>query len=347
MSNNLKSQEVLVSVIVPCYNEIEYVQQFLNDLLQQDFQSGDYEIIISDGMSDDGSRELLQSITANVSKIKLIDNVKRHVSHGLNLAIKQAMGDIIIRMDMHTTYANNYIQACVETLRETGAQNVGGPALTDAKSYLQKANAIVYNSFFSVGGAKFHSKQYEGWVDTVTYGCWMKETLLEIGLFDEKLIRNQDDELNYRLVKSGGKIWQSPKIKSWYFPRETLKGIFKQYFQYGYWKVKILEKHKLPSSLRQLIPPFFLLSLIVLSMLSPFFDFSYNLMIFILTSYFLISISFSFIYCLANRHIEYFFVMPLIYCSYHFGYGAGYLWGLADWISSGLLYSLDFEKTSR
>jgi succinoglycan biosynthesis protein ExoA len=200
----------------------------------------------------------------------VIDNPGRIVSTGLNSAIKAARGEIVVRMDAHTEYAPDYVQQCVAVLQETGADNVGGPARTRAETYLEKAVAAAYHSRFAVGGARFHDVNYEGWVDTVTYGCWRREAFDRFGYFDEELVRNQDDEHNLRIIRDGGKIWQSPKIRSWYRPRGSLSALFKQYMQYGYWKVRVIQKHKLPASWRHLVPGAFVLALLVLILLSAF-----------------------------------------------------------------------------
>ena len=141
----------------------------------------------------------------------------------------------------------------MEELERTGADNVGGPARTRTQGTRARAFAAAYHSPFSTG-ARFHDENYEGWIDTVPYGCWRKETLERLGLFDEKLVRNQDDELNLRLTRAGGKIWQSPDIVSWYSPRATLRALFLQYFQYGFWKAAVVRKHRIPGSWRHLAP---------------------------------------------------------------------------------------------
>ena len=166
-------------------------------------------------------------------------------------------------MDAHSEYAPDYVSQCVEVLQSTGADNVGGPARIKATGYVQRAVGAAFQSRFSTGGARFHLPEYEGEVDTVHYGCWLKSTLLEIGLFDEELIRNQDDELNYRIRSRGGRLWQSPDIRSWYFPRSSLASLFSQYFQYGYWKVRVIQKHARSVALRHIVPVLFVLTLLV------------------------------------------------------------------------------------
>ena len=161
-------------------------------------------------------------------------------------------------MDTHTEYATDYVRKCVRTLETTKACNVGGPARTKADGLCPRAIQAAYHSRFSSGGARFHDEHYSGYVDTVPYGCWRKETLIRLGLFDEQLVRNQDDELNLRLIRDGGKIWQASDIVSWYHPRSTLSSLFRQYFQYGFWKVLVIRKHRLPASWRHLIPGIFM-----------------------------------------------------------------------------------------
>ena len=260
----LSTKRLDVTIVVACRNEMRDIRSFLESLLAQDTGGLAWEAIIADGLSTDGTREFLEDYCSHHTHVRVIENPSRFVSSGLNAAIRAARGRIIIRMDAHTWYAPDYVRLCVATLRRTGAANVGGPARTRAQSSRERAFSAAYHSPFSTGGARFHNERYEGWVDTVTYGCWYKTTLDELGLFDEMLVRNQDDELNLRLVRSGGRIWQNPKIVSRYSPRYTIADLFQQYFQYGFWKVAVIKKHRLPASVRHLVPIAFILINIVL-----------------------------------------------------------------------------------
>lgn len=254
------NQQVHLSIVMACRNEVIRIRTFLDSLLAQELHGFVWEAIIADGMSDDGTRTVLEEYCARHQELRIITNPNRIVSTGLNRAILSARGEIILRMDAHTVYATDYCRRSVELLKSTGADNVGGPARTRASGICARAIAAAYHSPFSTGGAKFHDENHEGWVDTVPYGCWEKSTLERIGLFDESLVRNQDDELNLRLLRLGGRIWQSPMIVSWYSPRSTLRGLFHQYFQYGFWKVAVMKKHRLPGSWRQLVPALFILA---------------------------------------------------------------------------------------
>jgi glycosyltransferase involved in cell wall biosynthesis len=258
----------LVSVIVPCRNEKDHIEICIRSILAQEHQYGEFELIVADGMSDDGTRDILFRLSLQDGRLRVIDNPARTTPCGMNAGIRDAKGKYIAIMGAHNRYAPDYLRRSVEVLQETGASNVGGAMICDARSRLQRAIATAHHSAFSVGGARWHDVNYEGPTDTVFGGVYRREVFDRIGLFDEELVRNQDDEFNLRLARAGGKIWQSPQIKSWYTPRGSLRTLFQQYIQYGYWKVRVIQKHKLPASIRHLIPGLFLLLLIALPLLS-------------------------------------------------------------------------------
>ncbi len=334
MSN---SASIQVSVVVPCRNEIRFIRAFLDSVLQQDVMGLHVEVLIADGMSDDGTRQVLTEYGRKYPGFRVIDNLGKIVSTGLNAAIREARGEIIVRMDAHTEYAPNYIWSCLQVMKETGACNVGGPALTRAEGYLARAIALAFHSKFVSGGAKFHDPSYEGSVDTVTYGCWRKSTLLRVGLFDERLYRSQDDELNVRIIASGGKVWQSPRITSWYRPRATLAALSRQYFQYGFWKVAVIRKHRKPASWRNLVPGASLLTGIglLLGALAAGMAGSSRRESQFLTDwtalaglYLVVSLGAAFL--VAKRSGWRFFpVLPLVFVTYHASYGLGFLLALA------------------
>jgi len=322
---------IRISVVVPCCNEEDAIEECIGSILGQDGLPGDMELIVADGMSKDRTREILDRLARKDSRLKVIDNPGHIVSSGLNAAISAAQGDIILRMDAHTVYARDYIQRCIAVLRKTGADNVGGPARTQGVSYVQKTICAAYHSPFAVGGARFHDPGYEGYVDTVPYGCWPREVFSKIGLFDEELVRNQDDEFNLRLIRLGGKIWQSPQIKSWYRPRASLFHLFQQYRQYGYWKVRVIQKHKLPGSIRHLIPGGFLMAL--LGLFTASFWCSYALWGFmLLLGIYLASVLIASINTARQERWMLLPLLPLIFATYHFGYGVGFLRGIADFV---------------
>lgn len=321
-----------VSIVVPCRNERSRIEAALASMLGQTDVNGGIEIIVADGVSDDGTREILDRMAAADARLRIIDNPHRIVSTGLNRAIEAARGEFVVRMDMHSVYAPDYVACCLAALQRSGAQNVGGPARTRADSFFQRANALAYHSPFSAGGARFHDPDYEGWVDTVTYGCWRRQTLLDLGLFDEQLVRNQDDELNLRLVRGGGRIWQTPAIRSWYFPRASMAGLFRQYQQYGYWKVAVIRKHRLPASVRHLVPGAFVAALLVLGVLSAVSASARLALALLVVAYLLANGAASAVTCRRAPNRRYLGVMPFVFAAYHVGYGWGFLRGVIDFL---------------
>ena len=260
-----------VSIIMPIRNEAAFIEQSLGAAIAQDYPTQQMEILIADGMSTDGTREIIKSIQFIHPNILIIDNPKRIVPTGLNAAINQARGEIIVRMDAHCEYPSDYIRKLVSLLRETEAQNVGGVLVAvGPTSYAQAAIRAAYYSPVSVGGAlrSYDTANFRRDVDAVHGGCWRKDTLLSVGLFDENLVRNQDDELSFRLRENGGRIVQDSAIQVKYHVRDSLAKLMKQFIQYGYWKVLVIRKHPRQASLRHFIPGIFLLSLAALVVLA-------------------------------------------------------------------------------
>ncbi len=319
-----------VSVIVPCRNEKEHIIEFLESVLAQDYPADAFEILVADGRSNDGTRQLLEGFAAAHSRVRVIDNPEQTTPYALNHAIRSADGDIIVRMDVHTRYADDYIRRCVEVLVKTGADNVGGPWRAVGSSYRQKAIALAFRSPFSSGGAGSHDIDFEGEVDSVYLGCWNRKKLLDFGLFDEELTRNQDDELNLRIIRAGGKIWQSPLIRSWYYPRSSIAALFRQYQQYGYWKVRVIQKYKIPASVRHVVPGSFVAFLILTALLTPFSSTAAWLFSGSAAAYFVANAAASVIACGKPALLRFLPIMPAIFAAYHFGYGIGFLQGVID-----------------
>jgi succinoglycan biosynthesis protein ExoA len=309
-----------ISLIVPCRNERQHIREFLNNVAAFEIPPNSIlELLIADGSSTDGTRELLKE-----SSVRVIDNPEQIASTGLNRAIAIATGEVIIRLDVHASYAPDYVVQCLNVLKASGADNVGGPAQTTAHSYMQQAIAAAYNSPYACGGARFHDVNYEGSVDTVTFGCWRRDLFDRIGLFDETLVRNQDDEHNLRITLSGGKIFQSPRIRCWYEPRGSLRNLFSQYYQYGYWKVRVIKKHGRPAALRQLVPATFAGTEILLAIAGLFNTWAVKLLALTTVAYAVFLIAASLRICLP-RKIKLLPVMPIVLATYHLSYGLGFL----------------------
>jgi glycosyltransferase involved in cell wall biosynthesis len=318
-----------VSVLIPVRNEARHLAACLAGVLAQDYPGDRLEVIVADGRSEDGTRELLDGLSERDGRVRAIDNPGRIASTGLNAALGLARGEVIVRMDAHTEYAPDYVRECVTALRETGCDNVGGPARTRAETFWERAVAAAYHSRFSAGGARFHDVAYEGPVDTVTYGCWRKGTFDRVGPFDEELVRNQDDEHNLRLTRAGGRVWQTPRIRSWYRPRGSLAGLFRQYMQYGYWKVRVIQKHRLPASPRHLVPGAFVAAVVLLGAAAPFSGVALGAWLGLVGCYLAGALAAS-VSGAWRSGWDLLPVLPAVFACYHFGYGYGFLRGLWD-----------------
>jgi succinoglycan biosynthesis protein ExoA len=321
----------LVSIVLPCRNEQGYIQECLASILKQEPPAGGLEILVADGMSTDGTHEYLEQMARAHPQLRVLDNPGRIVSTGLNAAIQSARGDIIVRMDAHTIYAPDYVRQCLAVLKETGADNVGGPMQTTATKYMERAIRAVFHSAFAVGGARSHLAGYEGYVDTVIYGCWEKRLFERIGYFDEELVRNQDDEHNLRLTRAGGKIFQSARIRSWYHVRGSLKTLFRQYMQYGYWKVLVIRKHRMPASWRHLVPGTFVGSLGLLAALGIFWFPALWVLAGLAAVYLAANFAAAVVIAARNRWTL-LPVLPVVMACFHFGYGYGFLRGILDFV---------------
>lgn len=258
-------------MIVPCRNEVDHIVPFCRSVAAQQLPEGwTLEVWVADGMSNDGTRERLADWCQQDSRFAMIDNPGRIVSTGLNRCIAQAQGEFIVRLDVHTVYAPDYVAQCLATWQATGADNVGGPWRAQGQDgpagRVQRAVAAAFQSKWVAGGARSRDLAYNGEVDTVYLGAWRREELVRLGGFDPALVRNQDDELALRIVRGGGRVWQSASIRSWYTPRASFAALFRQFWQYGYWKVAVIRKHRLPASPRHLVPFAFVATVVLLAL---------------------------------------------------------------------------------
>ena len=320
-----------VSIVIPCRNEKRYIEGCIRSLLEGQEPAEGMEIIVADGMSDDGTRELLNSLARKDGRIRVVDNPGRTVPYGMNAGIRAARGEIIVRIDAHTQYAPDYLVRNVETLDRTHADVVGGPWVAQGKGYIGRAIAAAFRSPFGMGGGKSHSATYDGPLDTVYLGCWRKDRLIEVGLFDEEFTRNQDDELNLRIIRAGGTVYQSSAVKSVYVPRDSLSKLFRQYAQYGFWKVRVIQKHHLPASVRHLIPALFVLGIVLgapLAMFSKPLAWGYAAF----WGLYLLADLVGSILALGDEDRRLGPLLPVVFFIFHFAYGLGFLRGLLHFL---------------
>jgi succinoglycan biosynthesis protein ExoA len=316
-----------VSLILPIRNEGNHLQQTLESVFALDYPSDCLQIIVADGMSTDNTRQIITEYQLHHPNLALLDNPSQIVPTGINAAIRQSQGKIIIRVDGHTRIDPDYVSQCVQALLETEAENVGGKMTATGGNWFGETVAMATSTPFGVGGAHFHYSDQEEWVDTVYMGAWPRRIFDEIGLFDEELVRDQDDEFNYRLREHGGKILLSPKIRSVYTVRGKPLSLWNQYFQYGYWKVRVLQKHPLQMHLRQIVPPLFAFSLLVSFIFAIFSPLAHWLLFAILAAYFLANLAASLFTTLRNGW-KYLPLLPLVYLILHISYGLGFLAGI-------------------
>lgn len=319
----------LVTVIMPIRNEVDFIERSLGAILTQDYPHSRMEILISDGMSTDSTRAVIQDLATKHSDVslKIIDNPGRIVPTGFNLALKQRKGEIVVRVDGHTIIASDYVSECVSALERTGADNAGGRMNALSQTTFGKAVALATSTPFGVGGARFHYSEDEEWVDTVYLGAWRSKVFNEIGGFDEEFMRNQDDEFNYRLRAHKGKILLSPRIKSDYYPRSSPKALWRQYFQYGFYKVRVMQKHARQMQPRHFAPMLLVAGLVVTALLATLIPSTWFLFAGLAGMYIAANLIASAITAFRNQP-SYILIMPLVFVILHFSYGSGFAVGL-------------------
>ena len=248
-----------VTVVIPMRNEESSIGECLTSVLSSDYPTERLEVLVIDGRSSDGSRGIVSQFAARHSGIRLVDNPGVIQAAALNIGLREAGGEIIIRMDAHAIYGPDYIRQCVIALETTGASNVGGAQRAVGANYVGNVIASDTTSPFGAGDARFRHSERSEWVDTVYLGAWHKRTLEDVGGFNEEWTVNEDYELNYRLRRSGGKILLTPNIRCQYRVRPSLRTLARQYFRYGFWKVKTLVAYPKSLRWRQLAAPAFVL----------------------------------------------------------------------------------------
>ena len=321
---------LFVSIIIPCRNEEKFIGKCLDSLILQDYPKEKMEVLVVDGMSEDGTRKIIKEYSEKYPFIKLLDNAQKFTPFGLNVGIKKARGEFIVRMDAHADYPRDYVSKCLKYSKESGADNVGGPIKTlPAKSTIfAKSIAKVLSHPFGAAGSYFRTGSTKPrWVDTVFGGCYKREVFQKIGYFNEKLIRSQDIEFNKRLKKAGGKILLAPEISANYYPQTKLSDFFRHNFTDGIWTIYPLKFGIKFFSLRHLIPLFFVLGMLASSISGFFFWWGKAIFVLIFGVYLLLSLFFS-LKSAIKEDPRYLFSLPLVFFSRHFGYGLGSLWGV-------------------
>jgi len=322
----------LVSVLMPVRNEAAFIARSMGSVASQDYPHQRIEVLIADGCSTDATRAVVESLRQTYPDVSLtvLDNPEKIVATALNTALRQAKGEVIVRVDGHCQIAVDYLSRCVEHLsHDDGVEAVGGPVETIGESYVARVIALAMSSWFGVGGSAFRlANSSTQFTDTVAFPAYTRRLIDRAGPFDEELVRNQDDEYNYRLRKLGVKILLAADVRSCYYSRATLPGLCSQYFQYGYWKVRVMQKHPRQMRLRQFAPPLFVAALLSVAVLLPIISAARYLAIAMAGAYALTSIVAA-ILSVKKQQWRLLPLLPIAFVILHVAYGLGFLIGLA------------------
>lgn len=329
---------IIVSVVMPVFNEENYIEKCIDSLLLQDYPTEKMEWIFVDGCSKDRTVEILKNYQSKYPDlIKILNNPHKIVPYAMNIGIKASCGKYIVRLDAHADYATDYVSKCVYYLETTDAENVGGVAETKANGFMGNAIAKMLSSKFGVGNSQFRTNGESGYVDTVPFGAFKREVFSKYGGYDERLVRNQDNEMNYRIRKNGGKIYLSNDIRLSYYCRDSIKGISAMARKNGMWNIITMKLCPGAMGIRHFIPFAFVLSVIGLCFLGFIHSVFWMLLGAELALYLMLDILFS---AKKASSVREFFTLLMLFPVFHIAYGFGSLSGIIK------LFSKEFKKKS-
>jgi glycosyltransferase involved in cell wall biosynthesis len=336
------NEQPFVSIIIPCRNEEKFIDKCLDSIIANDYPRNYLEALVIDGMSEDGTRAVIESYARQYPWIRLIENPREITPVALNIGIKNARGEIIIWMSAHNHYEKDYISRSVENLDKYGADNVGGIMRTMPRvdNFIGRSIVASLSHRFGVGNSYFRLHTNEPhWVDTVFGGCYRRGVFDRVGRFNESLVRGQDMEFNLRLKKAGAKTLLVPDIVSYYYARSDIKSFWIHNFTNGVWAIlPFLYSPIIPVSWRHLVPLAFVGSLIIVAALGLLWTPFFWLFLIILGSYVLASFASSFQIAWREHETKYLIWMPFVFGMLHFAYGFGSLWGGVRMLSSPLFW---------
>jgi len=339
----MKENKPLVSIVIPVFNEAEAIQRCIKSILNQDYPQSKIEIIVVDGLSQDGSREVVQRLAEDHPNIRLLDNPSRTTSSGLNIGIKDSRGEVVIILGAHAELKEDYVSQCIKHMREKGVKCVGGRLINVGKGYVQKAVGLAMTSPFGIPTAPHRYLKRESYVDTVAYAAYQKELLEEVGYFDEDLVISEDAELNWRIRKAGYKILFTPDIISYYYPRGSIPKLIKQFFNYGMLRINVIKKHRDALKPLHIVPAVSIIGVLTLVALS-FVNINFTLpLIGLGVIYGLLSLIGS-LSIAVKQGLKYFPILPIIFLAIHGSFGVGVLVGLFKTRKWGALMPKSVEK---
>jgi len=316
-----------ISVLMPIRNEAAYVGRSIQAVLSQDYPSELIDILVADGMSTDGTTEIVRSIQSTHPNVRLLMNPGKTAPTALNLATRAASGDVLVRVDGHCEIERDYISNCVRHLSEDGVDGVGGSIETVGETDTAKAISLAMSSRFGVGNSAFRTIRGKTMLaDTIPFPAYTRRIVERAGEYDESMVRNQDDEYNYRIRKMGGRLLLADDVRSRYYSRATVLSLSRQYFGYGFWKAQVFRKHPRQMSIRQFVPSLFVLCLATGLLLAPFSRMGRRLLSGTLIAYAAASGAASTTLAARTdwRNLR---RLPVAFAAIHLSYGVGFLWG--------------------
>jgi len=320
-----------VSIIVPCYNEQSTIQLLLNAIYSQTFARQDLEVVIADGLSIDNTRQEIQSFQQAHPDltVRIVDNPQRIIPAGLNQALSAAEGEIIIRLDAHSMPYEDYVQLCVEAVQAKKGDNVGGQWEIQAggKAWQARSIAAAAAHPLGVGDARYRLGGQAQEVDTIPFGAFHKSLVVRVGNFDESLLTNEDYEFNTRVRQSGGRVWFDPAIRSKYIARPKLSDLARQYWRYGYWKLRMLRRYPGAFRWRQLAG-FFVISFPLLAIMGIWFGLARWLLGLEVVIYLLALLLAGTQLAIKNRDLALILGVPLAIATMHFSWGTAFIWSM-------------------
>ncbi len=314
---------------MPVRNEEEYIRASLQSLVDQSYPVSCCEIIVVDGRSSDRTREIIEEIRLQNPQVRCLDNSVGIVPTAMNIGIRAARGEVIIRADGHNVYPKDYAANCVKYLEQTGADNAGGPWLTVPadESFSARLVVAILSSPFGVGNSKFRTSREEGFVDTVPFGAFRREIFDRVGMYNERLVRNQDNEFNARIRKAGGTIYLTPALTTYYHPVKNFLGLLKYAIKTSQWHIFTLRENRESMGLRHLVPALFLIILLLLSPASVMSVYAKEVLAAIICIYLFTGFYFS-LRAKTEGNLDMALVQPFATFCFHIAYGAGTLFGL-------------------
>ena len=327
-NSEITNNKPLVSNLIPMLNEVEAIERCILSILAQDYPIDKIEIVVVDGFSTDGSRERVNELSQQFNNIKLYDNEKKRTPVALNIGARNALGDVIIILGAHTRIEKSFVSNNIKYMNKMGVKCTGGTQKNVGDTYLQRAVGYGMGSVFGMPSAPYRFFSKNRFVDTVVYAAYHKDLFDEVGYFDEKLHISEDAEFNWRIRQAGYKIYYSPEIVSFYYPRKNLKRLFRQFFNYGILRVNVIKKHFDAFKLIHALPPTFILAtvgLLLASISNPLFLMLALALIYIYVAYLFVG---SLMTVLKINKLNYFPILPFVFFTMQMSWGLGFLAGL-------------------